>query len=140
MNINSSLQQIRRLTGGKLAGIPLRLRVDMQKIAYRDEKNAAHKSDAPILSIVVRADDLQTLIREARNHAVLFEQARKYLRARRVEFIEDDETEQAKAIQPQFHPENRSGQRWPPFPSRDPFGRGNSAAWRDSQAVRAARL
>lgn len=118
-NISSSLQQIRRLTGGRLAGIPFRLCVAPQKISYRDDNNAAHKTTAPIVNIQFRAEDLQKLMSSAGEYARLFEQSRKALGPAKVVVVEN-EADQAAEVAPEFYPENNTPHGIEPQPAVRP--------------------
>lgn len=102
-NLSSALQQVRRVTGGRLAGIPLRLCVAPQKVGYRDDTGKAKKSNAHILSIVFRAEDLQRLMSSAGEYAQLYQQSRKELGPAKVLIVEDDESQAAAAIAPEFY-------------------------------------
>lgn len=102
-NIHAGLQQIRTITGGRLAGIPIRLKVDPEKISYEDRDGKKKNSTAHILSLVFTAEDMQKLIGGAREHAQLFEQGRKYLGSGRVEIVEDEEPARALDIAPEFY-------------------------------------
>lgn len=97
-NISASLQQIRMMTGGRLAGIPLRLRVDPQKISYAGDDAKQRRSTAHILNITFRAEDLQRLISGANQHAELFHQSRKYLGPSKVVIVDDPESEQTRMM------------------------------------------
>lgn len=104
--IHSGIQQIRKLTGGRLAGIRAMLKVRPEKITYQDESGAKKTSTAWILSIEISARDMAKLLDNMTEAAKLFQETRKLLGAGRVEVIEDDEPIRAREVAAEFYPEN----------------------------------
>lgn len=106
--IHSALEQIRTITGGRLAGIRCKLVVRPEKAAYFDaKKNSKVSTTIYALNIEISAQDMQRLIGEMTQHAKLFEQTKKLLGAgRRVELVPDDEPEIERApdVAQEFYP------------------------------------
>lgn len=106
--IYSALEQIRTITGGRLAGIRCKLVVRPEKAAYMDvSKGKKVSTTIYALNIEISAQDMQRLIGEMTQHAKLFEQTKKLLGAgRKVELVPDDEPEVERApdVAQEFYP------------------------------------
>jgi hypothetical protein len=106
--IHSALEQIRTVTGGRLAGIRCKLVVRPEKAAYYDSKDQKKKTTTIYaLNIELSADDMRKLVSEMTQYARLFEQTRKLLGdGRKVEYVVDEEAEVERApeIAEEFFP------------------------------------
>lgn len=104
--INSALEQIRTVTGGRLAGIRCQLVVRPEKAAYVDKtKGSKVSTTIYALNIELSAQGMQKLIETMTQHAKLFEQTKKLLGAgRKVEFEEEPEEERAPDVAQEFFP------------------------------------
>ena len=106
--IYSALEQIRTVTGGRLAGIRCKLVVRPEKATYFDKKKDAKvPTTIYALNLELGAADMQKLIGEMTQHAKLFEQTRKLLgNGRKVEFVVDEEAEEERApdVAREFYP------------------------------------
>jgi hypothetical protein len=102
----SSIEQIRTVTGGRLAGIRCKLVVRPEKATYSDgEKKKTTTIYA--LNLELSAQDMQKLVGEMTQYAKLFEQTRKLLgNGRKVEFVAEDEPEEERApdVAQEFYP------------------------------------
>jgi len=106
--INSAIEQIRTVTGGRLAGIRCSLVVRPEKAAYFDEKkNQKVSTTIYALNIELSAQGMQKLISTMTENAKLFEQTKKLLGdGRKVEYVAEDEPEVERApdIAQEFYP------------------------------------
>ena len=75
-NLSNGLMQIRRLNGGRLAGVKAVLKATPEKIWYRDESGVNHTSVVHILSLEVGGPDLRSLLASMEGPAKLFQQGR----------------------------------------------------------------
>ncbi len=101
-NIQSSLEQIRKYSGGRLAGIPLRLRVDPESVPYSDADGKRHRGTQHIWRIIFRTEDFQQLLARPKEYLRLYEHGR--MQPSKVEIVEDEEGEKARAVGPEFYP------------------------------------
>jgi hypothetical protein len=108
--IHSALEQIRTVTGGRLAGIRCKLVVRPEKAAYMDTaKGKKVSTTIYALNIELSAQDMNRLVSTMTEHAKLFEQTKKLLGSgRKVELVAEDEpeTERAPDVAQEFYPEN----------------------------------
>jgi hypothetical protein len=97
--IYSALEQIRTVTGGRLAGIRCKLVVRPEKAAYFDEaKKKKVSTTIYALNVELSAQDMQKLIGDMTQYARLFEQTKKLLgNGRKVEYVVEDEPEVERA-------------------------------------------
>jgi hypothetical protein len=106
--IYSALEQIRTVTGGRLAGIRCKLVVRPEKAAYFDEaKKKKVSTTIYALNVELSAQDMQKLIGGMTEYARLFEQTKKLLgNGRKVEYVIDQEPEIERApdIAEEFFP------------------------------------
>lgn len=104
--IHSALEQIRTVTGGRLAGIRCQLVVRPEKAAYFDKaKQKKVGTTIYALNIELSAQGMQGLIAKMTENAKLFEQTKKLLGAgRKVEFEEEPEEERAPDVAQEFYP------------------------------------
>jgi hypothetical protein len=106
--IHSALEQIRTVTGGRLAGIRCKLVVRPEKSSFLDPKDKKKKSTTIYaLNIELSAEDMRSLIGQMTEHAKLFEQTRRLLGdGRKVEYVveEESEVERAPDVAQEFHP------------------------------------
>lgn len=101
-NLSSALLQIRRITGGRLAGIKAMLCMAPEKVSF-DTDNGKKSSTAWILSLKVDAASMEKLLAGMTETAKLFESTRKALGTARVVIDEDDEPARAREIGPEFY-------------------------------------
>jgi hypothetical protein len=108
--IHSALEQIRTVTGGRLAGIRCKLVVRPEKAAYMDTaKGKKVSTTIYALNIELSAQDMNRLVSTMTEHAKLFEQTKKLLGSgRKVELVAEDEpeTERAPDVAQEFYPES----------------------------------
>jgi hypothetical protein len=106
--LHSALEQIRTVTGGRLAGIRCKLVVRPEKAAYVDAKlNKKVSTTIFALNLELRAEDMQKLVNEMTQTAKLFDQTKKLLgNGRKVEYLveEEDEVERAPDVAQEFYP------------------------------------
>jgi hypothetical protein len=106
--IYSALEQIRTVTGGRLAGIRCKLVVRPEKAAYFDEaKNKKVSTTIYALNVELSAQDMQKLIGDMTQYARLFEQTKKLLgNGRKVEYVidQEDDIERSPDIAGEFYP------------------------------------
>lgn len=104
--IHSALEQIRTVTGGRLAGIRCQLVVRPEKTAYFDaKKDKKVPTTIYALNIELSAQGMHGLIAKMTENAKLFEQTKKLLGAgRKVEFEEEPEPERAPDVAQEFYP------------------------------------
>jgi hypothetical protein len=106
--IHSALEQIRTVTGGRLAGIRCKLVVRPEKAAYVDAKlNKKVSTTIFALNLEISAQDMGKLIGEMTQTAKLFDQTRKLLgNGRKVEYLieEEAEVERAPDVAQEFYP------------------------------------
>jgi hypothetical protein len=106
--IYSALEQIRTVTGGRLAGIRCKLVVRPEKAAYYDDaKKKKVSTTIYALNVELSAQDMQKLIGDMTQYARLFEQTRKLLgNGRKVEYVVDEEPEVERApdVSQEFFP------------------------------------
>jgi len=106
--INSAIEQIRTVTGGRLAGIRCQLAVRPEKASYYDKKDKKKKTTTIFaLNIELSAQGMQKLISTMTENAKLFEQTKKLLGdGRKVEYVPEDEPEVERApdIATEFYP------------------------------------
>jgi hypothetical protein len=104
--IYSGIEQIRTVTGGRLAGIRCKLVVRPEKATYQDG-DKKKTTTIYALNIELSAQDMTRLIGEMTQHARLFEQTKKLLgNGRKVEYVVEDEPEPERApdIAQEFFP------------------------------------
>jgi hypothetical protein len=102
--LHSALEQIRTVTGGRLAGIRCKLAVRPEKTSYTDASGAKKSTTIFALNIELSAQDMQKLIGEMTQTAKLFDQTKKLLgNGRKVEFLVEEEPE--KHLAPELHEE-----------------------------------
>lgn len=73
-NLSNGLMQIRRLNGGRLAGIKAVLKATPERVSYRDRSGINHTSVVYILSLEVGGRDLLSLLAGMDETARLFQQ------------------------------------------------------------------
>jgi hypothetical protein len=119
----SALEQIRTVTGGRLAGIRCKLVVRPEKAAYFDEaKKKKVSTTIYALKLELSAQDMQRLVGEMTQYARLFEQTKKLLAAgRKVEYVvEEPEAERAPDVAEEFFPAEEIAPATPAPPVRQP--------------------
>lgn len=109
--IHSALEQIRQVTGGRLAGIRCKLVVRPEKSSFIDKDGAKKSTTIYALNIELAADDMRKMLGQMTQYARLFEQTRKLLGdGRKVEYDEEPEKVLAAEIAPEFYPEGEEQQ------------------------------
>jgi hypothetical protein len=103
-NVANAIQQIRQVTGGRLAGMSVTLRVEPERISYEDAKGK-HTTTAHIVSIRMDAPSMAKLLEDMTETAKLFQTTQKLLGGRTIQIVED-EGEIAPELTEEFHPEN----------------------------------
>jgi hypothetical protein len=130
--IHSALEQIRTVTGGRLAGIRCKLVVRPEKSSFLDPKDHKKKSTTIYaLNVELSAGDMRALIGNMTEHAKLFEQTRRLLGdGRKVEYVVDDEPEVERApdVAQEFHPSPDEVVTIQPEPIRQPSRASTPAA------------
>ena len=104
--LHSALEQIRMVTGGRLAGIRCKLVVRPERASYADAKDGKKKTTTIFaLNIELSAQDMRMLLGQMTQYATLFEQTRKLLgEGRRVDYQEEPEPERAPDVAQEFYP------------------------------------
>jgi hypothetical protein len=96
--LHSALEQIRTVTGGRLAGIRCKLAVRPEKATFTDNTGAKKSTTIYALNIELSAQDMQKLVGEMTQYAKLFDQTKKLLgNGRTVEFVVEDEPDKERA-------------------------------------------
>ena len=106
--IYSALDQIQRITGGRLTGIRAKLVVRPEKSSFRDAKDGKRKSTTIwALSLELERENVQAMITQMTETALVFDRTRKLLGGHTVEYrVVEPEPEKAVEIAPEFAPEN----------------------------------
>ncbi len=99
--VSSSIQQIRLITGGRLAGIKASLTVRPEKTSFKDKDGSRRSTIVPALSLEVSAPGMRSLIGGMVGTANLFQQTQKLLGGS-IQIVED-ETEQAVEFSREFY-------------------------------------
>ncbi len=104
--LSSSIEQVRRLTGGRLTGMRLMLRVRPEKVSYQGKDNKRHRTTVFVLSLGVSQDDMRKLLAGMTEYAQMFESTRRLLGGQPpIEYeVEETEQERAPEIAAEFHP------------------------------------
>lgn len=104
--LSSSLEQVRRLTGGRLTGMRLMLRVRPEKVTYQGKDKKLHRTTVFVLSLGVSQDDMRKLLAGMTEYAQMFESTRRLLGGQPpIEYeVEETEQERAPEIAAEFHP------------------------------------
>ena len=105
-NLSNGLMQIRRLNGGRLAGIKAILKASPERVSYSDRDGTRHTSVAYILSLEIGATDLRTLVANMTEPVRFLEQGRSALDlSRGVQYVvRETDAERAKEIAGEFYP------------------------------------
>ena len=97
--------QIRRLNGGRLAGVKAVLKATPEKIWYRDRSGIHRTSVVHILSLEVGGPDLRSLLASMEEPAKLFQQGRSVGPNGGTQYvIREAEAERAPEIAAEFYP------------------------------------
>ena len=120
--IYSALEQIRTVTGGRLAGIRCKLVVRPEKASYLDVAEQKKKTTTVYaLNLELSAEDMRKLVAKMTSYANLFTQTRLALgEGRRVEYEEEPEAERSEEIATEFYPESEPEKATPGETSTDP--------------------
>jgi hypothetical protein len=105
MQIQSALQQIQGITKGPLAGIKASLVVSAEKTSYIGDDNSRHSTVVPIISLEIKAENMEKLVDKMTENAKLLEHTRKLLGGGHIQIVEDDETTLASELVPEFYHE-----------------------------------
>jgi hypothetical protein len=105
------LQEIQTFTGGRLAGITVKLTVRPEEDTYFDRKEKRKKTSSFwALSLEVEGDDMRKLIANLTENARLFAETRKLLGSiGKVLEVVEDEQEQAPEVAAEFYPPSPNG-------------------------------
>jgi len=104
-NLSNGLMQIRRLNGGRLAGVKAVLKATPEKIWYRDRSGINHTSVVHILSLEVGGPDLRSLLANMEEPGKLFQQGRSVGSNGGTQYvIREAEVERAPEIAGEFYP------------------------------------
>jgi hypothetical protein len=104
-NLSNGLMQIRRLNGGRLAGVKAVLKATPEKVWYRDRSGINHTSVVHILSLEVGGPDLRSLLASMEEPAKLFQQGRSVGSNGGLQYIvREEEAERAPEIAAEFYP------------------------------------
>ncbi len=104
-NLSNGLMQIRRLNGGRLAGVKAVLKATPEKIWYRDRSGMNHASVVHILSLEVGGPDLRSLLASMEGPAKLFQQGHSAGSNGGTQYvIREVEAERAPEIAGEFYP------------------------------------
>jgi hypothetical protein len=103
-NLSNGLMQIRRLNGGRLAGVKATLKATPERVSYRDRSGVNHISIVFILSLEVGGPDLRSLLASMEEPAKLFQQSCSASPSRTQYVIREAEVERAPEIAGEFYP------------------------------------
>lgn len=118
----SALEQIRTITGGRLAGIKCRLTVTPDRATYM-EGTTKKTTTVYVLNLEISSNDMKRLVADMTQHAQLFQQTRGLLTdGRRVEYLAEDEDEVTKAreLAAEFPTEQQPAQQQPQRKAAEP--------------------
>lgn len=102
--IHSALEQIRTVTGGRLAGIRVQLAVRPEKAAYTDKDGTKKSTVVYALNLELSAQGMRKLVDQMTENTKLFESTKKLLGDGRRYVIEDEaEEERAVEVAREFH-------------------------------------
>ena len=106
--IYSALDQIQRITGGRLTGIRAKLVVRPEKSSFRDAKDGKRKGTTIwALSLELEKENVRAMIEQMTETALVFDRTRKLLGGHTVEYqVVEPEPDKAAEIAPEFAPEN----------------------------------
>lgn len=103
--IHSAIEQIRTVTGGRLAGIRVQLAVRPEKAAYLDKDGIKKSTVVYALNLELSAQGMQKLVDQMTENTKLFESTKKLLGDGRRYVIEDEPDEvRAVEVAREFHP------------------------------------
>lgn len=102
-NLSNGLMQIRRLNGGRLAGIKTVLKATPERASYRDGSGVNHTTVVYILSLEVGGRDLLSLLTGMDETAKLFQQGSSGSNGAQY-IVREAETERAPEISGEFYP------------------------------------
>jgi hypothetical protein len=104
--VSSSIEEIRTMTGGRLAGICCKLKVRPEKTSYLDAGGTKKPTTIYVLSLELSAKDAKELPEKMVQYGMLFQSTQKLLGpGRKIEYIaEEPEAVRAAEIQPEFYP------------------------------------
>jgi hypothetical protein len=103
--IHSAIEQIRTVTGGRLAGIRVQLAVRPEKTAYTDKDGSKKSTVVYALNLELSAQGMQKLVDQMTENTKLFESTKKLLgNGRRYVIEEEEEEERAIDVAPEFYP------------------------------------
>jgi hypothetical protein len=103
MQIGSALEQIRTITGGRLAGIRCLLTVRPEKTSYQGSDGKRHSTIVPALSLEVKAAGMKQLVTNMVQTAHLFQETKRLLGAGNIQVIDEDETQRADEFSKEFY-------------------------------------
>jgi len=103
-NISNGHMQIRRLNGGRLAGIKAILKASPERVSYSDRDGTKHTSVAYILSLEVGGRDLLSLLADMDETAKLFQQGYPSGGGGTQYIVREAEVERAPEIAGEFYP------------------------------------
>ncbi len=104
-NLSNGLMQIRRLKGGRLAGVKAVLKATPEKIWYRDRSGISHTSVVHILSLEVGGPDLRSLLASMDEPAKLFQRGRSVGSNGETQYVvREAEAERGPEIAGEFYP------------------------------------
>jgi Recombination directionality factor-like len=103
--VHSAIEQIRTVTGGRLAGIRAKLVVRPEKATFIDKDKSKKTTTIYALNLELAAEDMRKLLGEMTQYAKLFEQTQKLLgTGRNVEYAEEPEVDRAPDVAQEFYP------------------------------------
>ncbi len=119
--LSSSIEQVRRLTGGRLTGMRLMLRVRPERVTYKGKDGKHHRTTIFALSLGVSEDDMRKLLAGMTEYAQMFESTRRLLGGQPpIEYeVEETERERAPEIAAEFHPTDPEQQDEPEPPKTE---------------------
>ena len=96
--IHSAIEQIRTVTGGRLAGIRVQLAVRPEKAAYTDKDGTKKSTVVYALNLELSAQGMQKLVDQMTENTKLFESTKKLLGDGR-RYVIEDEADEVRAIE-----------------------------------------
>jgi len=103
-NLSNGLMQIRRLNGGRLAGVKAVLKATPERVSYKDRSGINHTTVVYILSFEVGGRDLLSVLAGMDETAKLFQQGYPSGGGRTQYIVREAEVERAPEIAGEFYP------------------------------------
>lgn len=107
-NLSNGLMQVRRLNGGRLAGVKATLKATPERVSYNDRSGVNHATVVHILSLEVGGRDLLSLLAGMDETAKLFQQGCSSTGVGAQYMVREPEAERAREIAGEFYPSDEA--------------------------------